>query len=85
MGRSVKIAISLPEDVLAAAESERQARGETRSELFCEAVQLLLRQSRERADIERYVQGYRDAPETAEEIAAAEQAAAILFAQVPWE
>ena len=43
VGRSVKLAISLPEDLYAAAERERRARQETRSEFFRRALAAFLR------------------------------------------
>lgn len=85
MGKTVKVAISLSAELLEAAERQRQASGESRSEFFRRAVQSLLRQDQERSAIERYVQGYRDQPESEEEILAAQQIAATVLAQEPWQ
>ena len=85
MGKTVKVAISLPEELMAAAERERQGTGESRSEFFRRALQSLLRQAREQVAIERYVQGYRDQPESDEEVLAAQQMAAAALAAEPWE
>jgi metal-responsive CopG/Arc/MetJ family transcriptional regulator len=85
VNRTVKVAISLSEELMKAAERERQASGESRSEFFRRAVQGLLRQEQERAAIERYVQGYRDQPESDEEVLVAQQMAAVALAQEPWE
>ncbi len=85
MRRAVKIAISLPAEVLDAAERERHATGETRSEFFRRAVETLLRRERERAVIERYIQSYREQPEAAEEIAVASTLSTLGFGQEPWE
>ena len=84
MGKTVTIAVSLPEEVLEAAEREREARGETRDELSRRAVEALLRRNRREA-VERYVQGYRDQPETDEEIASTHQLGAAVIAQDPWD
>lgn len=84
MGKSVKIAISVPEEVLAAAERERRARGEGRSEFFRHAVEALLRQQREREAAERYVRGYLEQPETEGDIATAEQSGTAALAHEPW-
>lgn len=85
MGKVAKIAISLPEAVLQAVEKERKAKGESRSEFFRRAIEVLLRQQRERAAVEQYIQGYKGMPETADEIEAAHRAAAVALAEEPWE
>lgn len=85
MGKAVKIAISLPADILEAAERERKARRETRSEFFRRAVETLLRRERERKAIERYVQGYQEQPETDEEVTAVHQVSSEVLGQEPWE
>ena len=68
MGKVAKVAISLPADVLKAVEAERKARGESRSEFFRRAVEKLLREERESAAVRDYVRGYREIPESAEEV-----------------
>lgn len=73
MGKVVKIAISLPADLLEALEKERQARNESRSQFFREAVEQLLRQKRLQEAVTQYVQGYRAEPESDEEVAAMQQ------------
>ncbi len=85
MGKAVKIAISLPEQLLEAAESERHVTGETRSEFFRRAVETLLRRERQREAFERYVQAYREEPETEEEVAAIHQLGSGTLAREPWE
>lgn len=84
MSKAVKIAISLPPELLAAADQKRQDRGETRSEFFCHAVEALLRQEQEQAAVQRYLQGYLDQPETDEEIEAIHRASSAVFEQAPW-
>jgi len=85
LSKTSKIAISLPENMLEAVEKERMAKGESRSEFFRRAVEAFLRQQRERAEVERYVQGYRKMPESAEEIEAAHRAGSAILAGEPWE
>ena len=85
MSKTSKIAISLPEDMLEVVERERMAKGESRSEFFRRAVEAFLRQQRERADVERYVRGYRKVPESAEEVEAAHVAGSAILAGEPWE
>lgn len=85
MRKASKIAISLPEEVLAAVEREREASGESRSQFFREATEALLRLRREREISEVYVRGYTAAPETEEEVEAARRAASTILAEEPWE
>ena len=85
MAKVVKIAISLPHDLLQAAEDERKVRGESRSEFVRHALETHLREARERADVERYIQAYRDYPETEEELAWVHQVSLETLAQEPWD
>lgn len=90
MDKTVTIAVSLPQEVLEAAEREREARGETRSQFFRRAIESLLRQDGDDADdadnaVDRYVRGYREQPETDEEIAVVHHIGASTIAQEPWE
>ncbi|MFU8796107.1 MAG: ribbon-helix-helix protein, CopG family [Dehalococcoidia bacterium] len=85
MGKTAKVAISLPEEVLAAVELERRARGESRSEFFRRAVQRRLNEERESSAIREYVRGYQRLPESAEEIEAAHRLGSAVLAAEPWE
>jgi metal-responsive CopG/Arc/MetJ family transcriptional regulator len=84
MSKTSKIAISLPEDVLAAVEKEREESGESRSEIFRRAIRLLLRQRKEREISERYIHAYQRMPDTAEEVNAARRSASTILAEEPW-
>ena len=84
MPKTVKIAISLSEDMLSAVEQERKESGESRSELFRRAVEMLLRRHREREMSERYIQAYEQKPETEQEIEAARHAASAILAGESW-
>lgn len=84
MPKVSKIAISLPEEVLTAVEREREESGESRSQIFRRAVDLLLRQRKEREMSELYMRAYQQVPETKEEVAAARRAASIILAEEPW-
>jgi metal-responsive CopG/Arc/MetJ family transcriptional regulator len=85
MTKTCKIAISLPEEVLKAVEKEREGSGESRSQIFRRAVELLLRHQKEREISERYIRAYQQVPETEEEIAAARRAASAVLAEEPWQ
>ena len=84
MPKTSKIAISLPEELLAAVEREREESSESRSQIFRRAVELLLRQRTEKEMSERYIRAYQDMPETTEEVTAARRAAGTILAKEPW-
>ena len=85
MPKTSKIAISLPEEVLTAVETERAASGESRSQIFRRAVDLLLRQRKEREMNEQYIRAYQLMPETKEEVTAARRSASSILVQEPWQ
>ncbi len=84
MSGTNKVAISLPGDMFDAIEQERKESGESRSELFRRAIEMLLHRRQEEEHIKQYIRGYKEMPETEEEIAAADQAAVSILAQEPW-
>jgi len=84
MPKTSKIAISLPEEVLTAVEREREESGESRSQIFRRAVDLLLRQQKEREMSEQYLRAYQQVPETKEEVVAARHSASTILAREPW-
>ncbi len=85
MPKTMKVAISLPQEVLDAVEHERLGRGESRSQFFRRAVEVLLRQGREQDMNERYVRAYQEMPETEEEVRAARRAVSDILAEEPWQ
>lgn len=85
MPKTSKIAISLPEEVLTAVEREREESGESRSQIFRRAVELLLRQRKEREMSEQYIRAYQEMPETKEEVTAARRAASTILAEETWQ
>ncbi|MFH1821852.1 MAG: ribbon-helix-helix protein, CopG family [Methanobacteriota archaeon] len=84
MPKTSKIAISLPEEVLIAVEREREESGESRSQIFRRAVDLLLRQRKDQETSEQYIRAYQQLPETKEEVTAARRAASTILAEEPW-
>ena len=84
MAKSAKVAISLPEDVLKVVETERKAKGESRSQFFRRAVERLLKQERESSAVKDYVRGYQEVPESAEEVEAVHRAGIAVLAEEPW-
>lgn len=85
MPNAVKVAISLPPTIFESVERERRKRQVSRSEFFRQAVQAFLRGLQERADIERYVRGYLEHPETAEEVAGTSAVSDAVLAEEPWD
>ena len=85
MPKASKIAISLPGEVLTAVEREREESGESRSQIFRRAVDLLLRQRKEREMSEKYIRAYQQVPETKEEVTAARRSASTILAEEPWQ
>ncbi len=79
-----KVAISLPCETFKAIEQERKESGESRSELFRRAIEMLLRRRQEEAKIRQYARGYELMPETPEEIKAADHAAVAILTEEPW-
>jgi len=84
MPKTTKIAISLPDEMLTDVEQERRESGESRSEFFRRAAEVLLRRRREQDMSERYVRAYQQTPETKEEIEAARRAASAILAEESW-
>jgi len=85
MGKTAKVAISLPESILMAVEDERKARGESRSEFFRRAAEKLLKEEREALAVRQYLRGYLEMPESAEEVEAIHRAGITLLAEEPLE
>jgi metal-responsive CopG/Arc/MetJ family transcriptional regulator len=84
MDKSAKVAISLPASVLKAIEKERLSRGESRSEFFRRAVEILLKQEKEAKLAESYMKAYRASPESTEEVEAAHRIAGSTLVKEPW-
>lgn len=84
MNKSAKVAISLPDNILKAIEKERKTNGESRSEFFRRAAEKLLKQAQEAKAVEAYVRGYREMPESNEEVKTAHQTSASTLAKEPW-
>ena len=84
MKRAVKVAISLPDDLLHRVDRARKERKVSRSEYFRQAASNLLGLSGEQ-EVDRYIRGYANQPETTDEVEAARAASARALAAEPWE
>jgi Arc/MetJ-type ribon-helix-helix transcriptional regulator len=79
----VKVTISLPKDLLAYVDRKQEERGETRSAAVRQALKQARRVERERELDEQYVRGYREQPETEDELHWAGGVRAL--DDVPWQ
>ena len=84
MRRAVKITISLPKELLAAVEDCQKERSETRSEVITHLLEAALQREREKADVERYIRGYREQPDTEDEVALTDRLAVEAASRDPW-
>ena len=84
MNRTVKVAISLPEELLGQVDRVRLGRGESRSQYFRDAAAARLALGTESA-VEAYRRGYLEHPDSPEEVEAATRGAVTLLAPEPWE
>ena len=81
MIKATKIAISLPTEDLKRIEEIRKESGVQRSVLIDEAIRFWLNNRDKEKMIEQYEQGYRNHPESLEEIKAMEALSADAFAE----
>src|SRR5437879_13807275 len=84
MKRAVKVAISLPDDLLHRVDRARRERKVSRSEYFRQAATNLLGLNGEQ-EVDRYVRGYSKHPETPDEVEAVRDASAGCLAGEPWK
>ena len=82
--RTVKVAISLPMEVMNRIESLRHKLGLARSQAVAEAVQLWLRKMEEETLDRKYVQGYKRKPEDLKEIYPLYKAGLSSFGKDSW-
>lgn len=80
-----KISISIPQELLAKIEQEREAKGQSRSEFFVQVIEAFLKKKREAELDEQYRRGYDRDPVTEEEKAFFREAAKKVWAENPWE
>jgi len=85
MGKTRKVAISLPGELMGKMESIRKRTGESRSAFISRAIWQALAEREQKALVARYIEGYQKYPESSEEIALAEDSAIRLLAEESWE
>ncbi len=83
--RTTRLTISLPSDLVATVERELAQPDESRSALLRRLLEEALRSAEERRNVERYILGYREQPQTEEEFGRSDAVAAEALANERWE
>jgi metal-responsive CopG/Arc/MetJ family transcriptional regulator len=84
VARSRKFACSIDPDLLQRVERLRARTGESRSALVSRALVKLTQEAAHAASVQRYVEAYRETPETEYEVQSARELARGVLRQVPW-
>jgi hypothetical protein len=85
MAHAAKIACSIDADLLKRIESVRARTGESRSALISRALVALTAESARSRAVRRYVEAYRELPETAEDVRAARSSSRRALARLAWD
>jgi len=85
MGKSAKVAFSLDAALLERIERIRARTGESRSALIARALTAVTQEDVRSAAVRRYVEAYREQPETREDEARARRAARHTLKHLPWD
>ena len=85
MGKAVKFAVSMPEEEFEEMEEVRQKEGLSRSKLVFEAIRLWKESKRTEELIRAYEKGYKNVPESPQEIEAWEKVAIGTLSNEGWE
>lgn len=83
-GGAVRLTISLPSDLLEAVERELIQGEESRSAFFRRLLEEALREAEERKDVDRYLRGYREQPQTEEEFGWSDRVSEEGLTAAPW-
>ena len=84
MGRTARVTVSLPEALVRALDEQIIRDGETRSAAIRRLLELELGASDERDEVDRYIAGYRERPQTEEEFGWSDAVARERLAETPW-
>jgi metal-responsive CopG/Arc/MetJ family transcriptional regulator len=82
--KAEKITISLPRDLIEIVERRQKACGDSRSEVIVHLLESALRREQELEEIDRYLRGYRELPETDDEVTVTDRVAAEAASWDPW-
>ena len=81
---AIKVTVSIPAELLTAAEASLRAQGRSRSAIVQEALRAWLGEYEQSVLVREYAEGYRRMPEDATEVKASAAAAARLLADEEW-
>jgi metal-responsive CopG/Arc/MetJ family transcriptional regulator len=85
MTNVAKVACSIDAHLLARVESVRKRTGESRSAFISRALRMLTEESARASAVARYVEAYREYPESSDEVQAARRSARRALSQIAWE
>lgn len=85
MNEVSRFTVSVPAPMLEALDRELVRPGETRSATVRRLLQAALREAAEQDEVDRYIQGYREQPQTEEEFGWLDEAVKDSLAAVPWQ
>ena len=85
MGGISRFTVSVPTPLLEALDQRLVKGGESRSAAVRRLIEAALREADEQAQIERYIRGYQQAPQTEEEFGWTDEAARQNLSEVTWE
>ena len=85
MNKMTRLTISLPEPLVQGVDRKLARPGESRSAVVRRLLEEALREAEEREEVERYVRGYREEPQTEEEFGWSDRASAERLGELPWQ
>jgi hypothetical protein len=85
MSNVAKVACSIDAALLARVESVRKRTGESRSAFISRALRMLTAESARALAVARYVEAYRERPESSDDVRAARRSARHTLSRVAWE
>lgn len=85
MRNATRFTVSVPSELLEAVDQRLVKGEESRSSLVRRLLERALREAEERDEVERYVRGYREKPQTEEEFGWSDEVATRHLREIPWE
>ncbi|HLB29397.1 MAG TPA: ribbon-helix-helix protein, CopG family [Dehalococcoidia bacterium] len=85
MGGLSRFTVSVPTELMEAVDKELIKGKRNRSALVRRLLEEALREAEEQEDVKRYIQGYRQQPQTEDEFGWSDYVTAQALAELPWE